>query len=184
MFRHLAFRRPRIDWVRQKPFLVFGRHARHPPRPFFPSTGMASSLLPFHYSLFFLSFFLCFFFVSASHFSNDTDVYNPLQHHPYSFPRKISRRSCRPSPPPLPNNCFPAVGFTTPSDVPASTDGWWCDLSDEFGFLGFSYEVTACESPDVSFSSFRSISMNYSPSLIRSKFDPITNRFLKHATNF
>ncbi|KAI0278474.1 glycoside hydrolase superfamily [Russula aff. rugulosa BPL654] len=107
---------------------------------------MASSLLPFHYSLFFLSFFLCFFFVSASHFSNDTDVYNPLQHHPYSFPRKISRRSCRPSPPPLPNNCFPAVGFTTPSDVPASTDGWWCDLSDEFGFLGFSYEVTACPS--------------------------------------
>ena len=150
VFRRLAFRRPRVDRVRQKPFLVFGRHAPHPPRPFFPFTGMASL---FHYSLLFLSFFL----VSASHFPNDTIPYNPLEPHPYSLPRKISRRSCRPSPQPLPNNCFPAVGFNTPSDVPASTDGWWCDLDDEFGFLGFSYEVTTCEFPDVSFSSIRSM---------------------------
>ncbi|KAF8502281.1 glycoside hydrolase superfamily [Russula emetica] len=101
-----------------------------------------ASLLRFHYSLFFLSFFL----VSASHFSNDTTIsYDPLQPHPYSFPRRISRRSCLPSPQPLPNNCFPAVGFSTPSDVPASTDGWWCDPSDEFGFLGFSYEITSCQ---------------------------------------
>jgi hypothetical protein len=136
---------------------VFGRQPRPPPRPFFPFTGM-SSLLRFYYSLFFLSFFL----VSASHFSNNTtDLHDPLQPHPYPLPRKISRRSCRPSPPPLPNNCFPAVGFNNPSDVPASTDGWWCDPGDEFGFLGFSYEITTCEFPDVSFSSFRF----YEPSL-------------------
>jgi exo-beta-1,3-glucanase (GH17 family) len=30
--------------------------------------------------------------------------------------------------------------------VPASTDGWWCDPADEFGFLGFSYEITYCQS--------------------------------------
>jgi len=99
---------------------------------------MASPLLHF---LFFLSFLLV---NNASRFSNDTNFYDPLQPHHLSFPRKISRRSCSPSPPPLPNNCFPAVGFNTPSDVPASTDGWWCDLDDEFGFLGFSYEITSC----------------------------------------
>jgi hypothetical protein len=154
---------------------VFGAQSRRPPRTFFPFTGMAS-LLPFHYSLFFLSFFL----VSASHFSNNaTDLYDPAQPHPYPFPRKISRRSCSPSPPPLPNNCFPAVGFSTPSDVPASMDGWWCDPSDEFGFLGFSYEITTCEFPDVFFSSFRSMNPPYF--LIRSGFDPTTERFLKHA---
>lgn len=130
---------------------MFGRQPRPPPRPFFPFTGMAS-LLRVLYSLFILSFFL----VAASHFSNNTaNLYDPLQPHPYSFPRKISRRSCSPSPPPLPNNCFPAVGFNTPSDVPANTDGWWCDPGDEFGFLGFSYEITTCEFPDVSFSPFR-----------------------------
>jgi hypothetical protein len=64
--------------------------------------------------------------------------------------------------------------------VPASTDGWWCDPDDEFGFLGFSYEVTTCESlPDVSFSPFRS--MNPPLFFFRSEFDPTSERFLKHA---
>jgi hypothetical protein len=108
-----------------------------------------ASLLRFSYSLIILSFFL----VSASRFSdNATVLYDPSQPHPYSIPRKISRRSCRPSPPPLPNNCFPAVGFNTSSDVPSSTDGWWCNPDNEFGFLGFSYEITLCKFPDVSFS--------------------------------
>ena len=159
---------------------MFGRHGPHPTRTFFPLTGMAP-LLRFHYSLFFLSFLSSFFFVSpSSRFSNDTDLYDPFHHHPYSFPRKISRRSCRPSPQPLPNNCFPAVGFTTPADVPASTDGWWCDLDDEFGFLGFSYEVTLCESLFPSrTSSFRSMNLF----LLRSESDTTADRFLKHATD-
>ena len=41
-------------------------------------------------------------------------------------------------------HCFPAIGFRTPSRVPESTDGWWCDPATEYAFLGFSYEVTAC----------------------------------------
>ena len=110
------------------------------PGPFFPS--MVSPLC-FCYSLFFLSFLL----VDASHLSNLTHLYDLVQPHAQVFPRKISRRSCSPSPAPLPSNCFPAVGFSTPSDVPASTNGWWCDPADEFGFLGFSYEVTYCECP-------------------------------------
>lgn len=110
------------------------------PGPFFPSMV---SLLCFCYSLFFLSFLL----VDASHLSNLTHLYDLVQPHAQVFPRKISRRSCSPSPAPLPSNCFPAVGFSTPSDVPASTNGWWCDPADEFGFLGFSYEVTYCEYP-------------------------------------
>lgn len=43
-------------------------------------------------------------------------------------------------------NCFPSLGFTTPSDVPSSTDDWWCSATTEYAFLGFSYEVTACTS--------------------------------------
>lgn len=44
-------------------------------------------------------------------------------------------------------SCFPALGFKMPSSVPDSTDNWWCDASTEYAFLGFSYEVTACQSP-------------------------------------
>lgn len=42
------------------------------------------------------------------------------------------------------SSCFPALGFETPSSVPDSLDGWWCDPATEYAFLGFSYEVTAC----------------------------------------
>ncbi len=60
--------------------------------------------------------------------------------------KRVSRRSCQV---PMDTNtpCFPALGFNMPSDVPASTDGWWCNPSDEYAFLGFSYEVTSCKFP-------------------------------------
>jgi hypothetical protein len=46
---------------------------------------------------------------------------------------------------PIPNQlCFPAVGFTMPLLIPLDLEGWWCDPSTEYAFLGFSYEVTAC----------------------------------------
>jgi hypothetical protein len=153
---------------------VFGRQPRPPPRPFFPFTGMASLLRVLYHSLFFLSFFL----VSASYFSNDTGIHDTLQYNPQLFPRKVSRRSCRPSPPPLPTNCFPAVGFNTPSEVPASLDGWWCDPADEFGFLGFSYEITLCEHPHVS--SHPLGFMNCLFDTIRSEFGPAADRFREH----
>lgn len=41
-------------------------------------------------------------------------------------------------------SCFPAVGFKMPSSVPSSIDNWWCEMDTEYGFLGFSYEVSAC----------------------------------------
>ncbi|TFK33457.1 glycoside hydrolase superfamily [Crucibulum laeve] len=33
-----------------------------------------------------------------------------------------------------------------PSAVPTSLTNWWCDYSTEYAFVGFSYEVTACQS--------------------------------------
>ncbi|KAG5638541.1 hypothetical protein H0H81_012041 [Sphagnurus paluster] len=33
-----------------------------------------------------------------------------------------------------------------PSTVPASLTDWWCDTSNEYGFVGFSYEVSDCQS--------------------------------------
>jgi len=41
--------------------------------------------------------------------------------------------------------CFPALGFQMPATVPNSLDGWWCDSSTEYAFVGFSYEITQCE---------------------------------------
>ena len=43
------------------------------------------------------------------------------------------------------SNCFPAIGFNMPSNVPESLRTWWCDPATEYAFVGFSYEVTACE---------------------------------------
>lgn len=43
-------------------------------------------------------------------------------------------------------SCFPALDFNMPSNVPDSLDGWWCSPTDEYAFLGFSYEISACQS--------------------------------------
>jgi len=69
-----------------------------------------------------------------------------LQSHPRSSFRRVDRRSCRPSTPTQTGSCFPALGFKMPSDVPANTNGWWCNPTDEYAFLGFSYEITPCQS--------------------------------------
>lgn len=54
-----------------------------------------------------------------------------------SFPRNEGRRW---------SGCFPALSFKMPKDyVPESIDDWWCDQENEYAFMGFSYEVTACE---------------------------------------
>ncbi|KAI0093193.1 glycoside hydrolase superfamily [Irpex rosettiformis] len=34
-----------------------------------------------------------------------------------------------------------------PTTLPKDNTQWWCNPKDEFAFLGFSYEVTACQSP-------------------------------------
>ncbi|KAJ7760637.1 glycoside hydrolase superfamily [Mycena maculata] len=33
-----------------------------------------------------------------------------------------------------------------PGTTPSSVNDWWCEYSSEYGFVGFSYEVTACQS--------------------------------------
>jgi len=40
---------------------------------------------------------------------------------------------------------FPDLGFKMPATVPDSIDGWWADDDTEYAFMGFSYEITACE---------------------------------------
>ncbi|KAI0745413.1 glycoside hydrolase superfamily [Earliella scabrosa] len=42
--------------------------------------------------------------------------------------------------------CFPSLGFVMPLELPADNTNWWCDPATEYAFLGFSYEVTACQS--------------------------------------
>lgn len=44
-----------------------------------------------------------------------------------------------------PPNCFPALGFTVPENVPSLLTNWWCNTNTEYAFMGFSYEVTDCE---------------------------------------
>ncbi|PWN37625.1 B-(1-6) glucan synthase [Meira miltonrushii] len=56
-----------------------------------------------------------------------------------SFPTVTSTNSSQ-------SSCFPALGFNMPSNVPSSLDGWWCSPTDEYAFLGFSYEISACQS--------------------------------------
>ena len=41
--------------------------------------------------------------------------------------------------------CFPALGFEMPLFLPKDNTDWWCDPATEYAFVGFSYEVTACE---------------------------------------
>ena len=100
----------------------------------------------FRASFLFLSFLL-FALVSASRVSNRgrlPGLLEPLTQNAHT-PRKISRRSCRPSLPAMTtSSCFPAYGFQMPSEVPDSLDGWWCNPADEYAFLGFSYEITLC----------------------------------------
>lgn len=44
------------------------------------------------------------------------------------------------------SSCFPGIGFKMPSKVPNSLDNWWCSKQDEYAFMGFSYEISACQS--------------------------------------
>ncbi|KAJ3978554.1 hypothetical protein F5890DRAFT_1395646, partial [Lentinula detonsa] len=65
------------------------------------------------------------------------------------------------------NNCFPALGFTMPPTVPSSNSGWWCDMDTEYGFIGFSYEVTACQSLSTLETDFKNIQQRFNGRYIR-----------------
>nr|GAT52508.1 b-(1-6) glucan synthase [Mycena chlorophos] len=69
--------------------------------------------------------------------------------HPKANTNKHSAKTPHPQPhghDAAPPNCFPAIGFDMPSSVPSSLSNWWCDRSTEYAFVGFGYEVTACQS--------------------------------------
>ncbi|KAF8274498.1 hypothetical protein EI94DRAFT_688992 [Lactarius quietus] len=95
--------------------------------------------------------------------------------------KRVSRRSCQAPRSTNISACFPALGFTTPSSVPATTDDWWCDPVNEYAFLGFSYEVTACELPCglflSSFGSFLVLYLGQSLSQLQTDFANIRNTF-------
>ncbi|RDB25818.1 hypothetical protein Hypma_006299 [Hypsizygus marmoreus] len=65
--------------------------------------------------------------------------------HPMEPTRTVHIDTRRPAANPPPN-CFPAIGFTMPSAVPTSLSNWWCAYDTEYAFVGFSYEVTECQS--------------------------------------
>jgi len=65
------------------------------------------------------------------------------------------------------SGCFPALGFKMPSSTPDSTDGWWCDPKTEYAFVGFSYEVSACQSKSDLTSQFKDIRNRFNGRYVR-----------------
>ncbi|KAF8633436.1 hypothetical protein AX17_004606 [Amanita inopinata Kibby_2008] len=72
---------------------------------------------------------------------------------------------------PMPESrpCFPALGFQMPPTAPPdyALKNWWCHPSDEYAFLGFSYEVTACQSVGQLKSEFWDIRHNFRSRYVR-----------------
>ncbi|KAG9318073.1 hypothetical protein JVU11DRAFT_138 [Chiua virens] len=54
-----------------------------------------------------------------------------------------------------------------PSDAPDSLDGWWCPMDTEYAFMGFSYEITACQSPDQLNAEFADIKKSFNSRYVR-----------------
>ncbi|KAG0704512.1 glycoside hydrolase superfamily [Suillus ampliporus] len=54
-----------------------------------------------------------------------------------------------------------------PSSIPSSTDSWWCSADTEYAFLGFSYEVTACQSISQLNSEFADIKNTFGSRYVR-----------------
>ncbi|KIK58039.1 glycoside hydrolase family 17 protein [Collybiopsis luxurians FD-317 M1] len=54
-----------------------------------------------------------------------------------------------------------------PSSVPPSTAGWWCGTNAEYGFVGFSYEVTACQSKSQLTTDFKNIRKKFNGRYVR-----------------
>ncbi|KIO09870.1 glycoside hydrolase family 17 protein [Pisolithus tinctorius Marx 270] len=54
-----------------------------------------------------------------------------------------------------------------PSTTPDTLDNWWCPMNSEYAFLGFSYEVTACQSLDQLKTEFADIRNNFDGRYVR-----------------
>jgi exo-beta-1,3-glucanase (GH17 family) len=66
-------------------------------------------------------------------------------------------------------DCYPALGFQQPDqdDLPSDTSDWWCPAEEEYAFVGFSYEVTACQSKSQLMKDFKDIRQTYNSRYIR-----------------
>ncbi|KAJ8072061.1 hypothetical protein PM082_015619 [Marasmius tenuissimus] len=65
------------------------------------------------------------------------------------------------------SNCFPAVGFKMPSKTPSSLNNWWCPMSSEYAFMGFSYEVSQCQSASKLKTEFADIKKSFNGRYVR-----------------
>ncbi|TFY58114.1 hypothetical protein EVJ58_g6619 [Rhodofomes roseus] len=63
--------------------------------------------------------------------------------------------------------CFPALGFVMPPVLPPDNTLWWCDPSTEYAFVGFSYEVTACQTPEQLHREFADIRYHFDSRYVR-----------------
>ncbi|KAN0090826.1 glycoside hydrolase family 17 protein [Tylopilus felleus] len=54
-----------------------------------------------------------------------------------------------------------------PSRVPNSLDNWWCPMDTEYAFMGFSYDITPCQSPVQLNAEFADIRSNFSGRYVR-----------------
>ncbi|KAK0226693.1 glycoside hydrolase superfamily [Armillaria fumosa] len=54
-----------------------------------------------------------------------------------------------------------------PATPPSTTDNWWCDMSTEYAFVGFSYEVTACQDFNQLQSEFTDIRQKFNGRYVR-----------------
>ncbi|KAJ7650863.1 glycoside hydrolase superfamily [Roridomyces roridus] len=54
-----------------------------------------------------------------------------------------------------------------PSSPPSSVSDWWCDQGSEYGFVGFSYEVTACQSVNTLRTDFKNIRETFKGRYVR-----------------
>ncbi|KAF8135786.1 glycoside hydrolase superfamily [Boletus edulis] len=54
-----------------------------------------------------------------------------------------------------------------PSTLPNSLDNWWCPMDGEYAFMGFSYEITACQSPNQLNAEFADIRKNFNGRYVR-----------------
>ncbi|KAF9007459.1 glycoside hydrolase superfamily [Cyathus striatus] len=65
------------------------------------------------------------------------------------------------------SECFPGVGFNMPSSPPGSLNNWWCNPNTEYAFMGFSYEVTSCQSKSQLIREFRDIRQRFDGRYVR-----------------
>ncbi|VDC03344.1 unnamed protein product [Peniophora sp. CBMAI 1063] len=66
-------------------------------------------------------------------------------------------------------SCYPAIGFQRPDEdaLPHDTSDWWCPAEDEYAFVGFSYEVTACQSKTQLMKDFKDIRNTFNSRYVR-----------------